>query len=201
MALFETGPIEGKRITAEVCVHHLWYDESDYARLGTLIKCNPAIKTQADRDALQLAVRQDRIDVIATDHAPHTREEKAGSYFSAPSGLPLVQHMLPMMLELCRDGVMELPMVVQKAAHNPAMLFRIRDRGFVREGYYADLAIVDLSARTTVSPDQIRYKCGWSPLEGFEFHSDVIMTVLGGDVVYERGHLEEKPAGRPLQFY
>jgi dihydroorotase len=200
MELFERGPIEDKRITAEVCIHHLWYDESDYAELGSLIKCNPAIKTRADRDALRAAVQNDRIDIIATDHAPHTREEKAMSYFEAPSGLPLVQHMLPMMLELCREGVLSLPGVARKAAHNPASLFGIRDRGFLREGYLADLAIVDLNATTRITAQQLKYKCGWSPLEGSELHSSVIMTVLGGEIVYDHGQIREQPAGQLLEF-
>jgi dihydroorotase len=141
LELFTAGPIADKRITAEVCVHHLWFDEGDYAELGTRIKCNPAIKTRADRDALRAAVANDLIDVVATDHAPHTLEEKGRDYFEAPSGLPLVQHFLPMLLELSRNGHLSLAQVVEKAAHNPAGLFGIVDRGFIREGYFADFAI------------------------------------------------------------
>jgi dihydroorotase len=200
LALFESGPIENKRITVEVCVHHLWYDESDYARLGTRIKCNPAIKTRADRDALRRAVADDVIDVMATDHAPHTLEEKGNDYFHAPSGLPLVQQFLPMMLELARGRHLTLEQVVEKAAHNPARLFRIRERGFIREGYFADLAIVDLEAAQVVSADNLEYKCGWSPLEGEKLHSTVWMTVLGGAIVYADGHVQGPPRGAPLSF-
>ncbi len=200
MQLFEAGPISEKRITAEVCVHHLWYDESDYERLGALIKCNPAIKSAEDRAALRQAVIDDRIDIIATDHAPHTREEKAGNYFSAPSGLPLVQHMLPMLLDLRARGVLSLEQIVTKAAHNPARLFGIRDRGFIREGYMADLAIVDLGGTTSVGTDQVRYKCGWSPLEGERLSGEVVMTMLAGDVVFERGRVIGAARGKPLEF-
>lgn len=200
MALFEPGPITAKRITAEVCVHHLWFDDRDYDRLGAQIKCNPAIKTADDRAALRAALRESRIDVIATDHAPHTRAEKTSKYFSAPSGLPLVQHMLPMLLDLCADGVLSLTELVSKAAHNPALLFGIRDRGFLREGYWADLAIVDLDGVTAVDEDQIRYKCGWSPLMGMSLRGEVAMTVLGGEIVYARGKPTGPPQGRALIF-
>jgi dihydroorotase len=200
MALFEPGPITAKRITAEVCVHHLWFDDRDYDRLGAQIKCNPAIKTADDRAALRAALREGRIDVIATDHAPHTRAEKTGKYFSAPSGLPLVQHMLPMLLDLCADGVLSLTELVSKAAHNPALLFGIRERGFLREGYWADLAVVDLDGITAVDEDQIRYKCGWSPLLGMSLRGEVAMTVLGGEIVYERGKPTGPPQGRALIF-
>jgi dihydroorotase len=166
LELFQPGPIEQKRITVEVCVHHLWYEQSSYADLGARIKCNPAIKTAADRAALQRAIVDDRIDVIATDHAPHTLAEKARGYFEAPSGLPLVQHSLLMLLEQHRQGLYTLPKIVEKAAHNPATLFGIVDRGFVREGYFADLVAVDLNKPTRIDSAQVRYKCGWSPLEG-----------------------------------
>lgn len=200
MELFSAGPIADKRITAEVCVHHLWYDEADYERLGTRIKCNPAIKTRADRDALRRAVASDVIDIIATDHAPHTLEEKARGYFEAPSGLPLVQHYLPMMLELVRDGVLTLEQVVEKAAHNPARLFGIVDRGYLREGGYADLAVVDLTREQRVDESTLEYKCGWSPLQGETLHSIVSITVLGGDIVYRDGRILGPPRGRPLEF-
>ena len=200
LELFSAGPIAGKQITVEVCVHHLWYDESDYARLGSKIKCNPAIKTRADRDALRRAVAADVIDVLATDHAPHTLEEKARDYFHAPSGLPLVQHFLPMMLELVRGGHMRLEQVADKAAHSPARLFGIVDRGFVREGYYADLAIVDLRAAQRVTAAEVLYKCGWSPLEGETLHSAVMMTVLSGEVVFRDGSVAAGARGRALQF-
>jgi dihydroorotase len=187
LELFERGPIADKRITAEVCAHHLWFDESSYATLGTRIKCNPAIKTSADRAALRTAVIEDRIDVIATDHAPHTLEEKGRKYFEAPSGLPLVQHSLLMLLDQHADGLFTLPKIVEKAAHNPAVLFGIAERGFIREGYHADLVAVDLTARTRVDPAQVRYKCGWSPLEGTELRGAIVMTVLNGVPVFRDG--------------
>ncbi len=201
LALFERGPIEGKRITAEVCAHHLWFDESSYASLGTLIKCNPAIKTAADRDALRAAVVEDRIDVIATDHAPHTLEEKSRGYFDAPSGLPLVQHSLLMLLEQHAQGLFTLPKIVEKAAHNPAVLFGIAERGFIREGYYADLVAVDLGAVTRVDAAQVRYKCGWSPLEGTDLRGAIVMTVLNGVPVFRDGLPVAGPRqARALEF-
>lgn len=200
LELFDAGPVAGKRITAEVCVHHLWFDESHYAQLGTRIKCNPAIKTAHDRERLVAAVAEGRIDVIATDHAPHTLEEKMRDYFDAPAGLPLVQHSLLMLLEQHREGLFSLETIVETTAHNPARLFGIAQRGFIREGYYADLAVVDLAGSTRVEPAQIRYKCGWSPLEGYRFHSAVAMTVLGGAVVYEDGEIVGEPRGRALEF-
>jgi dihydroorotase len=200
LELFSRGPIAGKRITAEVCVHHLWFDEDDYARLGAKIKCNPAIKTRADRDALRRALATDVIDVIATDHAPHTLEEKASDYFQAPSGLPLVQQFLPMMLELVRGGILSLEQVVEKAAHNPAQLFGIVDRGFVREGYFADFAIVDLDREQEITRDSLEYKCGWSPLEGERLHSTVAMTILGGRIVCREGRILGGPQGQALQY-
>ena len=200
LALFAGGPIAGKRITVEVCVHHLWYDDSDYARLGAKIKCNPAIKTTADRDALRRAVAADVIDVLATDHAPHTLEEKGRGYFEAPSGLPLVQHFLPMMLELSRAGHFGLEQIVEKAAHNPARLFGIEDRGFVREGGFADLVVVDLDAEQRVTRDSLLYKCGWSPLEGEVLHSRVLLTILGGEIVVRDGKVSAQPRGQALRF-
>ncbi len=200
LELFAPGPIAGKRITAEVCVHHLWFDESSYADLGTRIKCNPAIKTTADREALRAAVRSDVIDVIATDHAPHTLEEKSRPYFEAPSGLPLVQHSLLMLLDQHRDGLLSLEMLVEKAAHNPATLFGIVDRGFVRQGYFADLVAVDLDGSTHVDRGQLRYKCGWSPLEGTDLRARVALTVLNGAVVYRDGAVAEERAARALVF-
>ncbi len=200
LALFDPGPIERKLITAEACVHHLWFDQSRYADLGARIKCNPAIKTAADRKALQDAVRSDLIDVIATDHAPHTLAEKARSYFEAPSGLPLVQHSLPMLLEQHREGLLSLETIALKTAHNPATLFAIEERGFVREGYFADLVAVDLSASTLVTAAEIRYKCGWSPLEGVELHSRVVATLINGAIVFKDGQTVAPPGGRELVF-
>lgn len=200
LELFEPGPIEGKHITAEVCVHHLWFEQSEYERLGARIKCNPAIKTVRDRDALVRAVVEDRIDVIATDHAPHTLEEKSRRYFEAPSGLPLVQHSLVMLLEQHRAGLLSLATIVEKTAHNPARLFGIVDRGFIREGWYADLAVVDLAAATRVTSDSVLYRCGWSPLEGETFHSAVHMTVLNGRIAYRNGAISPERLARPLEF-
>jgi dihydroorotase len=201
LELFEPGPVAAKRITGEVCTHHLWFDQSSYATLGTKIKCNPAIKTAADRAALRAAVVSDRIDVIATDHAPHTLEEKARSYFEAPSGLPLVQHSLLMLLEQHAQGIFTLPKIVEKAAHNPAVLFGIAERGFVREGYYADLVAVDLNAVTRVDAAQVRYKCGWSPFLGSEFRGRVALTILNGVAVCRDGEPLPVPrAARALEF-
>jgi dihydroorotase len=201
LELFDRGSIGAKRITAEVCAHHLWFEESSYATLGTLIKCNPAIKTAADRAALRAAVNDDRIDVIATDHAPHTLEEKQRSYFEAPSGLPLVQHSLLMLLEQHAQGLYTLPKIVEKAAHNPAILFGIAERGFIREGYYADLVAVDLAAVTRVDAAQVRYKCGWSPLEGMELRGAVALTVLNGVPVVRDGQPVTGPRqAQPLTF-
>jgi dihydroorotase len=200
LALFEPGPIAGKRITAEVCAHHLWFDESSYADLGAKIKCNPAIKTVEDRDALRAGVRSGVIDVIATDHAPHTLEEKARPYFECPSGLPLVQHSLLMLLEQYREGLFSLEQIVEKMAHNPAVLFGVVDRGFVREGHYADLVAVDLGKTTRVDTTQVRYKCGWSPFEGTEFHASVDLTVLNGAVVYRDGAPAGGRAAQALRF-
>jgi len=200
LELFEPGPIGGKRITAEVCVHHLWFEQTDYAELGARIKCNPAIKTAADRDALVRGVVEDRIDVIATDHAPHTEEEKGRRYFDAPSGLPLVQHSLAMLLEQHRLGLFSLPTIVEKTAHNPARLFNIVGRGFIREGYFADLAVVDLGATSRVTRDSLLYRCGWSPLEGTTFHSALRMTILNGRIAYRGGTVSAERLGRALEF-
>jgi dihydroorotase len=201
LELFEPGPIAIKRITAEVCAHHLWFDQSSYATLGAKIKCNPAIKSAADRAALRAAVVSDRIDIIATDHAPHTLAEKARGYFEAPSGLPLVQHSLPLLLDQHAQGLYTLPKIVEKTAHNPAVLFGIADRGFIREGYFADLVAVDLAGTTRVDAAQVRYKCGWSPFEGTEFRGVVALTVLNGVPVYRDGQPIPGPrTARALQF-
>jgi dihydroorotase len=200
LQLFESGAVTDKRITAEVCVHHLWFDESRYEDLGTRIKCNPAIKTAADREALVAGLNDDRIDVVATDHAPHTLEEKSHTYFGAPAGLPLVQHSLAILLELHRRGALSLERIVQKAAHNPARLFGIAERGFIREGFFADLVAVDLHGTTAVTPAQLRYKCGWSPFEGDTFHSEVKLTMVNGEIAYRGGVAAAAPAGRALTF-
>lgn len=193
-------PAGEKRITGEVCVHHLWFDDSYYDKLGTLIKWNPAIKTHFDRESLIDAVTNNRIDVIATDHAPHTYNEKLKKYFNAPSGAPLVQHSLVMMLELYHRKIISLEKIVEKMCHNPATLFRIKKRGFIREGYYADLCIVDPDRPWTVSKDNILYKCGWSPLEGTTFRSKVRKTLVNGTIVFNDGIIEEDYRGQRLQF-
>ncbi len=198
--LFDAGPLESKQITAEVCVHHLWYDESDYAEQGTRIKCNPAIKTREDREGLIRGVQQDLIDVIATDHAPHTREEKEQTYFEAPAGLPLIQHSLQMLLQQQREGLFTLEQIVTKAAHNPARLFNVTGRGFLREGYFADLVIVDLNKPSVVTPESVQYLCCWSPLEGTIFNASIITTILNGRLVFSDGTVLEEPQGRPVDI-
>ena len=200
LELFEPGPPANKRITAEVCVHHLWFDESRYADLGARIKCNPAIKTRADREGLLQGVLDDRIDVIATDHAPHTLEEKSRPYFEAPAGLPLVQHSLQMLMECHLAGKIPLTRIPEKAAHNPAILFGVAARGFVREGYFADLVAVDVNEPEVVAADGLAYKCGWSPLEGERFRSSIHMTMLNGEVVFRDGRVASQPRGRHLEF-
>ena len=200
MELFAPGPVEGKRITAEVCVHHLLFCHADYERLGARIKCNPAIKTAQDRHALIRAVCEDRIDIIATDHAPHTREEKDNPYFSCPSGLPLVQHALVGLLEYVHQGLFPLIRVAEKTAHAPARLFNIRDRGFIREGYWADLVLVDMDRPWRVEPEGVLYKCGWSPFQGRTFRSSVEATMVSGHLAYFRGEVDPVPAGMRLEF-
>jgi dihydroorotase len=189
-----------KQIIGEACVHHLWFDDTSYATKGNLIKWNPPVRSSADRDALLSAVRKGLIDIIATDHAPHTTEEKSAPYFSAPSGGPTVQHSLVMMLELCHRGELTPELVVRKMCHNPAKLFAIEDRGFVREGYKADLVLVDPAAPWTVSSENILYKCGWSPLEGTTFRSSVIITFVNGIPVFENGGLTGLRAPEMLRF-
>ena len=200
MALFEPGDRAGKRVTAEVCVHHLWFDESRYADLGTKIKCNPAIKRATDRRALVAALNEGRIDVIATDHAPHLADEKANAYFKAPAGLPLVQHALQTLFDLVASGQTTLELVVDKACHASADLFGVTDRGYVREGYFADLVIVDANKPYRVSRDNVLYKCGWSPFEGHEFTSTIDTTIVNGEVVFRDRSLTGAVAGRRLEF-
>jgi dihydroorotase len=201
MELFEPGPISGKSITAEVCVHHLYFDESDYADLGARIKCNPAIKTPADRDALLAAVRDDRIDVIATDHAPHLAEEKNGTYFDAPAGLPLVQHALLSLFEHYHDKRLSLETIVRKTSHAVADLFAISDRGFIREGYWADLVLVDPDGGTAVTPASVLSKCGWSPFEGRRFRASIHATLVNGVVAWLDGSLTGAIPGRRLECW
>ncbi|MFN7332193.1 MAG: amidohydrolase family protein, partial [Flavobacterium sp.] len=195
-----TLPLEAKKITAEVCIHHLWFSEADYATRGSLIKWNPAVKTAADREALWKALNDGRIDVVATDHAPHTLEEKSQVYTKAPSGGPLVQHALTAMLEAVHEGKITLEKVVEKMAHNPAVLFKIEDRGFIREGYYADLVLVNPKASWTVTKENVLYKCGWSPMEGTTFHHQVTHTFVNGTLAYENGTVHPNPAGKRLLF-
>ncbi|WP_312751637.1 dihydroorotase [Epilithonimonas hominis] len=193
-------PLKDKKITAEVCVHHLTFTNQDYDTKGGLIKWNPAVKTQKDKDGLWEALLDDRIDVIATDHAPHAWEEKQNVYTKCPSGAPLVQHSLVVMLENFKNGKISLERIVEKMAHNPAILFRIEKRGFIREGYKADLVLVDLNQNWTVKKENILYKCGWSPLEGTEFHSKVTHTFVNGNLVYENGKIKEEKFGERLLF-
>ena len=201
MELFQPGPVTGKSITAEVCVHHLIFSDADYDTLGNRIKCNPAIKSAADRSALRDALREQRIDIIATDHAPHTRQEKASTeYLMAPAGLPLVQEALPAALELFHDGVLDLPGVVARTAHNPALRFAVKDRGFLREGYFADLAIIDTRQSTEPQAERVLSRCGWSPFEGLTLRSRVIATLVNGALAWQDGQLLEHQASMRLEF-
>jgi dihydroorotase len=201
MSLFTSDiPLKDKKITAEVCIHHLWFSDKDYARYGNRIKWNPAIKTETDRLALIDAVNTNKIDVIATDHAPHLLSEKEGSCLKAASGGPLVQHSLVAMLQLVRQGVFTLEKVVDKMCHAPAVLFRIEKRGFIRKGYYADLVLVDPNRQWTVNSDNILYKCGWSPFEGTTFDASVLQTWVNGKLVYDNGQFDETVFGKRLLF-
>lgn len=191
-------PLEEKNITTEVSVHHLWFSDKDYERLGTLIKWNPAIKTEKDRKGLLDALLDDRIDIVTTDHAPHTLEEKQRLYFQAMSGAPIVQFSLNIMLEFYRQGLISLEKIAEKMCHNPAILYQIEKRGFIREGYFADLTIVDLNASWTVDKDIIYSKCGWSPLEGTTFHSKVIRTFVNGNLVFDNGTFDYRIKGCAL---
>ncbi len=193
-------PLKDKKITAEVCVHHLWFSNEDYDTKGTLIKWNPAVKTTKDRDDLWKALLDDRIDVIATDHAPHTLEEKQNVYTKAPSGGPLVQHALVAMLEAYHNDKISLPKLVEKMCHNPAILFQVEKRGYVKEGYFADLVIVDLNNPWTVKKENILYKCKWSPFEGSTFKSRVTHTILNGQLVYEHFKFNGVKAAKRLTF-
>lgn len=193
-------PLEQKKITAEVCIHHLWFSDADYANKGTLIKWNPAVKTAKDRDMLWNALLDDRIDVIATDHAPHLLEEKNNVYTKAPSGGPLVQHALNAMLEKVKDGTITLEKMVQKMCHNPAILFQIEKRGYIREGYYADLVVANLNSPWTVSKENIAYKCKWSPFEDTTFSSKVVHTFINGHLGYSNGVFSEKRNAKRLTF-
>ncbi|WP_194766680.1 dihydroorotase [Tamlana sp. I1] len=193
-------PLKDKKITAEVCIHHLWFTDEDYENKGTLIKWNPAVKTKSDREELWKALLDGRIDVIATDHAPHTKAEKNNVYTSAPSGGPLVQHALPAMLEMHHRGKISLEKVVEKMCHNPAILFQVEKRGYIKEGYFADLVLVDLNNPWTVNKDNILYKCGWSPFEGTTFKSRITHTFLNGSLVYQNSEFKNVKAAKRLTF-
>ncbi len=200
MGLFSDASRSQKRITAEVCVHHLWFDDSSYADQGALIKCNPAVKTAADRDALIKALNDGRIDVIATDHAPHTAEEKAEKYFKAPSGLPLVQHAILVLFDLAAAGKISHELLVERACHAPADLFGVVDRGYVREGCFADLVIVDPQRPYKVTSKNLLGKCQWSPFEGHEFGATIDTTIINGQIAYQDGALTGAIIGRQLEF-
>lgn len=193
-------PLEDKKITAEVCVHHLWFSDQDYDKKGNFIKWNPAVKTEKDRDALWEALLDDRIDVIATDHAPHTLEEKNQKYAKAPSGGPLVQHALVALFEKYHQGKISIEKIIEKMAHNPAKLFKIENRGFIKEGYFADLVIINTGLPWTVKKDNILYKCGWSPFEGTTFKSRITHTFVNGQLVFNNGKVKDIHAGERLTF-
>jgi dihydroorotase len=201
LSLFDNSiPLEQKKITAEACIHHLWFHAGDYEEKQSLIKWNPAVKLQSDRDAIWQGVLTDRIDVLATDHAPHTLQEKQNTYLSAPSGGPLVQHSLVAAMELVLRGKMTVAKMVEKMCHNPAILFNVADRGFVREGYFADLVLVDPESSWVVDKSNILYKSGWSPFEGTAFSSKVTHTFVSGRVAYENGQIIEGGSGMRLTF-
>jgi len=201
LSLFDnTLPLREKKFTAEVCIHHLWFSDADYATKGNYIKWNPAVKTANDREEIWKALLDNRIDVIATDHAPHTIEEKEQSYLKAPSGGPLVQHSLVAMLEKSREGKISIERVVEKMSHAPAELFRIDKRGFIREGYWADLVLVDLNAPWTVTKENVIAKCGWSPFEGTTFHAQVRKTFVNGNLVFDNGKFDESHKGMRMNF-
>ena len=198
--LFEPGPVAGKRITAETCVHFLHFSDADYATLGNRIKCNPAIKTAADRDAITRALADGRIDVLATDHAPHLASEKAEPYFRAPSGLPLVQYALQCAIERVLDGKLTLERVVEAVSHAPATLFNVIGRGYLREGYHADLVLVDPQKPHSVTAEDVLSKCGWSPFEGFTFRSSIAATFVNGELAWHEGDLDDSVRGQRLEF-
>ncbi|MDD2277836.1 MAG: dihydroorotase [Bacteroidales bacterium] len=198
--LSNDAPLKEKLITAEVCVHHLWFNDKDYEKLGWRIKWNPAVKSETDRLALIDALKNDKLDVIATDHAPHTLAEKKNGYFQCPSGGPLVQHSLAAMLELVSRNILSIEMVVDKMCHAPSELFGIEERGFIREGYFADLVLVDPNLKWKVTPKNILYKCGWSPFEDYTFGAKVTHTIVNGRLVYDNGTFNEEAKGQALTF-
>lgn len=201
LSLFRNDiPLTEKRITAEACIHHLWFSDADYAEKGAFIKWNPAVKTQADQDALWVALNDNRIDILATDHAPHTIEEKSGSYFTAPSGGPLVQHAVLAILEKVKQGKITIERAVEKMSHAPAQCFKLEHRGYLREGYYADLVVVDEKKENTVTKESLLYKCGWSPFEGFTFSHAIDSTFVNGQLVYHQNKVIEGNNGMRLTF-
>ena len=201
IALFSNKlPLKEKNITAEVCVHHLWFEAKDYDRLGARIKWNPAVKTHEDREALRQALKNNILDVVATDHAPHTLNEKTGNYFKVPSGGPLVQHSVPVMFEMVDKGIFTKEMVIEKMCHAPAILFRIEKRGFIREGYYADLVLVDPTSSQEISDDNVLYQCGWSPFSGTTLKHSVTHTWVNGQLVFENGRINDSIRGKRLTF-
>ena len=197
---FDAGPVTDKKITAEACVHFLHFSDEDYAEKGALIKCNPAIKTAADKAAIIQALQENRLDLIATDHAPHSWEEKQGNYFQAPSGLPLVQHALLVVLEHYHDGEFTLPFIAHKTSHAVAECFKIHERGYIREGYWADLVLIDLNQTTLASHDTALSKCGWTPFDGYRFHSRIHSTMVSGELVFHDGNFVSSQLGHRLQF-
>ncbi len=198
--LLQHGPVANKQVTAEVCLPHLYYTDADYATLGTRIKCNPAVKTVADRDALRQALRSGLIDVVGTDHAPHLLTDKIGGSLKAASGIPTIQYVLPAMLELTDEGIFTLTEVVEKMAHNPATLYNVKERGFIREGYHADLVLISPNAAHTVDTEDIQSKCAWSPFEGHTFHWDITHTWINGHAVYADGTFDESVMGERMEF-
>ena len=200
MSLFSNAPLEDKKITGEICVHHLWFTDRDYERLGSKIKWNPAIKTVEDREALRDALTKGKLDVVATDHAPHLLSEKVGGSLKAASGGPLVQHSLQVMLELVYKGLYTKEFVIDKMCHAPARLFGVKDRGYIREGFFADLVLIDPEKSYTVTKENILYKCGWSPFEGETFHNSICKTFVNGQIAFENGIVSEKLFGKVLEF-
>tara|TARA_B100000287_G_scaffold405367_1_gene428892 strand:- start:6492 stop:7826 length:1335 start_codon:yes stop_codon:yes gene_type:complete len=201
MELFNPGKIDGKKITAEVCVHHMFFNNTYYSKLGNQIKCNPSIKEESDRSALINALLENKIDIIATDHAPHTWEEKSQPYSDAPAGLPLVQHGLQILMDFFNQDILTLETIVEKTSHNVAKRFQIKDRGYIREGYFADLAIIDNNKSYQVTKENILYKCGWSPFEGHSFNSSIYMTIVNGKIVFKDCKFAENlPLGMQIEF-
>ncbi len=201
MDLFSPGPVDRKKITAEVCVHHMHFNESYYAELGNQIKCNPSIKDESDRLALIKALKEDKIDIIASDHAPHTWDEKMMKYQDAPAGLPLVQHELQILMDFYNEGILSLETIVEKTSHNVAKRFQVKDRGYIRESYYADLAILDIDKSYTVSEENILYKCGWSPFAGKTFNSSIYMTIVNGHIAFQDNQInQDLPFGMQVEF-